>query len=142
MFSHLLSPSFLSSSIIDTGTTYTYVPTRIAKQLYEKLGFEIKKVDTDGTNFLLYGLCNGEEAPQLVINIGEPPAPFIISSRNAGDLYARDCRLSIIGDSRLDEHPVAILGTNFLKNIHLVVDRGLYKMGFAQRIISPDEYKP
>jgi hypothetical protein len=129
------------NSMIDTGTTYAFFPTKIAEEIFAKLGVKTLKEDQGpGTPKITWSLCpDGKTAPELSVTIGTIKEPFIISSSNAGAWnLEQGCRLSIIGTSSLDNSQLAILGAAFLKNVHFVMDRGLYKMGFAQRIIGAD----
>jgi hypothetical protein len=115
----------------------TYVPIKIAEQLYNNLGFKTSRTYISKDAFFLHASCPQgiKEAPHINIKIGSLPTSY------AGDWISKDCRSSVIGDSRLDQGQFVVLGVNFLKNVHLVVDRDQYKMGFAQRVISSDEYQ-
>lgn len=126
--------------IIDTGTSFAMLPTKVAEELFKKLGLKTLRTNAGpGTPDILWGLCPKGGPPPLSIKIGNINTPFTVSAKNAEAWNRDDCRLSFFGNSELDKSNLAIFGSAFLKNVHFVMDRGLYKMGFAQRILRSDE---
>lgn len=113
----------------------------MARQLFNELKLPIYQAEGSGQQegelYARYPCRQGP--PEIKFVIGDISIPFTLAPKTLDAWTFDDCRLSIIGSPQLKDTDDAIIGANFLKNVHFVMDRGLYKLGFAQRILAPEE---
>lgn len=122
------------SALLDSGTTYTYLPQAMLTSFANVLGAQANE---------RYGLfqlsCNYMSSNYIVtfmfsgVSIEVPLNDLIVSSRNA-------CFLTLFPSTQTGSNaPSVVLGDNFLRSAYIVYDLDNYQVAMAQAVYTDDQ---
>lgn len=122
------------AALLDSGTTYTYLPTGAFDNFMEALGAEY----SSSTGYYVVSCDYDSDSIFVVFNFSGLDIKVPLS--DLIEKYNNQCLLTVIeqSSSSTDGVEYAVLGDNFLRNAYVVYDLEDYEISMAQASYSSD----